>query len=143
MSLFTDMTATTAAALYIGLLLLVMFGLKMYVGAARSSRKVASGDLSNADFNRATRVQMNAVEDVPVLMVGLLALALLGLPAWYIHAVGAALVVFRLSHAFGLSTQAPGKASLGRLIGAVGTMLVFLAIAGALIVHTVFLPLQH
>jgi uncharacterized membrane protein YecN with MAPEG domain len=143
MSLFTDMTATSAAAFYIGLLLFVMAGLKLYVGNARASRKVASGDLSNADFNRATRVQMNAVEDVPVLMVGLLALAVLGMPAWYIHAVGAGLVAVRLAHAFGLATQKPGKTSTGRLIGALGTVLTFLAIAGALVVHTVIAPLQH
>jgi uncharacterized membrane protein YecN with MAPEG domain len=143
MSLFTDMTATTAAALYIGLLLFVMAGLKLYVGGARANRKVASGDLSNADFNRATRVQMNAVEDVPVLMVGILALAVLGMPAWYIHAVGATLVVVRLAHAVGLATQKPGRASFGRLIGALGTVLTFLAIAGALVVHTVFLPPHH
>jgi uncharacterized membrane protein YecN with MAPEG domain len=139
MTIFTDMTATAAAAFYIGLLLFVMAGLKLYVGSARARRKVASGDLSNADFNRATRVQMNAVEDVPVLMVGILALAVLGMPAWYIHAVGAALVAVRLCHAFGLATQKPGKASIGRLIGALGTVLTFLAIAGALVFHA-FVP---
>jgi uncharacterized membrane protein YecN with MAPEG domain len=140
MNLFTDMTATHAAALYIGLLIVVMFGLKLYVGGARANRKVASGDLSNTDFNRATRVQMNAVEDVPVLMVGILALAVLGMPAWYIHAVGGALVVFRLAHAVGLATQAPSKASPGRLIGAAGTILVFIAVGGALLVHAVSTP---
>ena len=139
MSLFTDMTALNAAALYIGLLILVMFGLKIYVGASRSSLKVASGDLSQPAFNKATRVQLNAVEDVPALMVGILALALLAMPVWYIHATGGALVVFRLAHAFGLATQKEGKASPGRAIGAIGTTLVFLAVAGGLLVH-VFTP---
>ena len=135
MTIFTEMTALHAAALYIGLLILVMFGLKIYVGASRASLKIASGDLSNAGFNKATRVQLNAVEDVPALLVGILTLALIGMPVWYIHATGGALVVFRLAHAFGLATQQEGKASPGRGIGATGTTLVFLAVAGALLVH--------
>ena len=139
MNLFTDMTALNAASLYIGLLLFVLFGLKLYVGASRASLKVPSGDLSHAEFNKATRVQLNAVEDVPPLMVGILTLALLGMPVWYIHATGGALVVFRLAHAFGLATQKEGKPAPGRSIGAVGTTLVFLAVAGALLVRA-FIP---
>ncbi len=132
MNLFTDMTATHAAAFYIGLLIVVMLGLKIYVGGRRGKLKVPSGE-THPDFNRATRVQLNAVEDVPVLMVGILALAALNMPAWYIHMVGATLVVSRILHAWGLAGS--GGFSLGRMIGTMGTMLVFLAVAGALLVH--------
>lgn len=132
MNLFADMTATHAAAFYIGLLIVVMLGLKLYVGNRRAKYKVLSGD-THPDFSRATRVQLNAVEDVPVLMVGILALAALSMPAWYIHMVGATLVVARVLHAWGLAGSSGFSA--GRVIGTLGTLLVFLAVAGALLVH--------
>ena len=117
----------------IGLLILLMLGLKMYVGARRGQLKLPSGE-TNPDFNRATRVQLNAVEDVPVLMVGIAGLAMLGMPAWYIHMCGLVLLVSRILHATGLASSS--GVSVGRLVGTLGTMLAFLAIAGALLVHT-------
>jgi uncharacterized protein len=132
LNLFTDMSPAQAAAFNIGLLVIFMMALKVYVGARRRSLKLASGD-SHPEFNRAVRVQLNAVEDVPALMVGIGALALLGMPAWYIHAAGLALVVSRILHAVGLAGS--GGFSLGRLIGTLGTYIVAIAIAGALLVH--------
>lgn len=133
MDVFTGMSAIQAATFHLGLLTLIMLGLKLYVGNRRGVLKVAPGDVSNVDFGRATRVQMNAVEDVPALMVGLLGLALLGMPAWYVHLCGGVLVAARLAHAFGLAGSA--GFSIGRLIGTLGTLLTYLAIASALIVH--------
>lgn len=135
MNPFTDMTPVQAAALEIGLLCVLMLALKLYVGGQRRQHKTAAGDLSNPDFNRATRVQLNAVEDVPVLMAGLLGLAALGLPGWYIHACGLGLLVSRILHAWGLAGS--GGFSIGRFIGTLGTYLVYLAVAGALIFHAV------
>jgi hypothetical protein len=132
MSLFTNMTATSAAALYIGLLIIVMLGLKLYVGSRRAKFKLPSGE-SHPEFNRATRMQLNAVEDVPVLMAGILALAALNMPAWYIHMTGGVLVVARILHAWGLAGSS--GFSFGRVAGTAGTMLVYIAVAGALLVH--------
>ncbi|HEV7693785.1 MAG TPA: hypothetical protein VGO52_23325 [Hyphomonadaceae bacterium] len=64
MTLFTGMSPAQAAAFNIGLLVILMMTLKVYVGARRRQLKLASGD-SHPDFNRAVRVQLNAVEDVP------------------------------------------------------------------------------
>ncbi len=132
MNIFLDMTPVQAAALHIGLLIVLMLALKMYVGGRRGRLKLLSGQ-TNDDFNRAVRVQMNAVEDVPVLMVGIGALAALGMPAWYIHAAGLVLLVSRILHAVGLAGSS--GFSLGRAIGTLGTMLAYLAVAGALLVH--------
>ncbi len=132
MNIFLDMTPVQAAALHIGLLIVLMLALKMYVGGRRGRLKLPSGQ-TNDDFNRAVRVQMNAVEDVPVLMVGIGALAALGMPAWYIHAAGLVLLVSRILHAVGLAGSS--GFSLGRAIGTLGTMLAYLAVAGALLVH--------
>jgi len=127
-----NMTPVHAAALYIGLLTLVMLGLKFYVGGRRGALKVPSGE-TTPEFSRVTRVQLNAVEDVPILAVGIAGLALLSMPAWYIHIVGATLVVARILHAVGLAST--GGFSLGRLVGTIGTMLAYIAIGGALLVH--------
>jgi uncharacterized protein len=133
MDIFLNMTSAQAAALQVGLLIVLMLGLKLYVGNRRAKLKVPSGDVTNAEFGRATRVQLNAVEDVPVLMVGIASLAAIGMPAWYIHLAGLVLLIARIAHAVGLAGSSGYSA--GRLIGTMGTLLVYLAIAGALIVH--------
>ncbi len=132
MDIFTSMAPLHAAALYVGLLAFVMMGLKFYVGYRRGVLKVPSGE-TTPEFGRVTRVQLNAVEDVPILAVGIIGLGLLGMPAWYIHAVGALLVISRVLHATGLASS--GGTSFGRLVGTLGTMLVYVAVAGALVVH--------
>ena len=132
MDIFTAMSPAQAAAMNVGLLVIVMLGLKMYVGAQRGKLKVPSGE-TTPEFSRVTRVQLNAVEDVPDLMAGIVALGLLGMPAWYIHMCGLVLVVSRLLHAVGLAGSS--GLSFGRLAGTMGTMLTYLAIAGALLVH--------
>ena len=133
MDIFWNMTPAQAAALNIGLLIVLMLALKVYVGNRRAKHKVPSGDVTHAEFSRATRVQLNAVEDVPVLMVGIAALAMLSMPSWYIHMAGWMLLAARIAHAFGLASSS-GQ-SLGRFAGTIGTLLVYLAVAGALLVH--------
>src|SRR5690349_13111443 len=102
--ILTTMTSAQAAALNIGLLIILMLGIKMYVGNRRGVLKIPSGE-TTPEFSRITRVQLNAVEDVPVLMAGILGLALLGMPAWYIHMVGLVLLVSRILHATGLASS--------------------------------------
>jgi len=131
--MFATMTSLQASALYCGLLILIMLGLKMYVGGQRGRLKVEPGDVGNAEFNRATRVQLNAVEDVPPLMVGILLLGLLDLPVYVVHVTGGLLVVSRILHALGLAGA--GGFYLGRALGTLGTLLTYLAVAGGLIVH--------
>jgi uncharacterized membrane protein YecN with MAPEG domain len=133
MDVFLNMSPVQAAALQIGLLIVLMLGLKLYVGNRRARLKVPSGDVTNAEFGRATRIQLNAVEDVPVLMIGIAALAALGMSAWYIHLAGLVLLVSRIAHAVGLAGSS--GFSIGRLVGTLGTLLVYLGVAGPLIVH--------
>jgi uncharacterized membrane protein YecN with MAPEG domain len=132
MDFLTAMSPAQAAAMNIGLLILMMLALKMYVGARRGQMKLPSGE-TTAEFNRVTRVQLNAVEDVPVLMVGIAGLAMLAMPAWYIHMCGLVLLVARVLHAYGLAGS--GGFSIGRAVGTMGTMLVYLAVSGPLLVH--------
>lgn len=132
MDLFLGMSAAQAAAFNIGLLAILMLALKMYVGGRRSKLKVPSGE-TTPEFSRAMRVQLNAVEDVPVLMAGLAGLGMLGMPAWYIHMCGLILFVARVLHAVGLASSA--GFSIGRLVGTLGTLIAYLTIIGALLTH--------
>jgi len=132
MDFLAGMSPVQAAALNVGLLIIVMLGLKLYVGGQRGKLKLPSGQ-TNDEFSRVQRVQMNAVEDVPPLMAGLVALGVLGMPAWYIHMAGLVLVVSRVLHAVGLAGSS--GVSFGRFAGTLGTLAVYLAVAGALIVH--------
>lgn len=140
MDVLLGMSPVSAAALHLGLLIILMLGLKVFVGSRRYTGRIASGDVSDPHFARMGRVQMNAVEDVPVLMIGIVGLAMLGMSASYIHAVGGVLIVSRVLHAWGLATD-PGR-SFGRAVGTLGTAAVYLAIAGALVTHA-FVPPHH
>lgn len=132
MDFLTGMSPVQAAAMNIGLLVILMMALKFYVAGRRGKLKLPSGE-TTPEFDRALRVQMNAVEDVPALMVGIGALAMLGMPAWYIHAVGLVLLISRILHAAALAGSS--GFSIGRAVGTTGTLLVYLAVAGALLVH--------
>ena len=121
------MTQIQAATLWVGLHVLLMLFLKLRVGAVRSRTKVSFGDGDNEDMQRAIRVQGNAVEDVPVTLVGLIVLALVPAPLWLVHGAGGVLLVSRVLHALGL-----GKSSgitFGRLAGTIGSVLATLAVA--------------
>ena len=90
-------------ALYAGLLAPLFVLLSVRVIALRYSGQVALGDGGNALLARRVRVQANFAEYVPL---GLILLGLsdsLGAPALLLHALGLALLVGRLSHAWGMS----------------------------------------
>lgn len=125
------MTAIAAATLYAGLFGLLMILLKGNVGRVRTSEKVGFGDGNNEALQRAIRVQGNAVEDVPVVLVGLLALGLMNVPVVLIHGLGATFLVARILHAIGLGGSSGG--SPGRMFGTLLTLIVMLITAGACI----------
>jgi uncharacterized membrane protein YecN with MAPEG domain len=125
------MTAFAAATLYIGLFGLLMIALKMNVGRVRTSEKVGFGDGANEAMQRAIRVQGNAVEDVPVVLLGLLGLAALAAPVVLIHALGGSFLVGRILHAVGLGGSS--GSSFGRLVGTLISLIVMLVTAGACI----------
>jgi uncharacterized protein len=125
------MTAFAAATLYFGLFGLLMLGLKMNVGRVRSAQKVGFGDGNNEAVQRAIRVQGNAVEDVPFVLIGIAGLAALAAPVLLIHGLGASFLVGRLLHAVGLGGSS--GTSFGRLFGTVISMIVMLVTSGACI----------
>ena len=78
------------------------------------------------------RTQANFVENVPLALLLLYLLEVGGIGAAAVHGLGAALLVCRLLHAWGMS-QYPG-ANYPRLIGAQGTF-VIVSVMGAAAVY--------
>lgn len=125
------MTQLEAATLYAGLFVLLFLALKLNCGRVRAGEKVNFGEGGNEAMTRAMRVQGNAVEDVPVVLIGLFALASLGAPVALIHGLGGGFFVARVLHALGLG-GAPGL-GWGRFVGTIGTLIAMLVTAGACI----------
>jgi len=125
------MTAMAAATLYAGLFGLFLLVLKARVGMVRMREKVIFGDGGIDAMQRAHRVQGNAVEDIPIVVLGFLALGAMAAPVWLIHALGASFLVGRALHALGLGGST--GSSFGRTAGTLISVLVQLVTAGTCI----------
>lgn len=119
------MTSIEAAILYSGLFIILFILLKMNVGRVRSAEKIIFGDGANERLQRAQRVQGNAVEDVPVTLIGIVGLGVLSAPVLLIHGLGALFLIGRILHAVGLGGSSGG--SPGRMFGTLLTAIVMLA----------------
>jgi len=126
------MTVIQAAALYVGLNILVLLVLALLVVRHRLSSAVALGDGGVPHLTRAVRAHGNATEYVPAALIGLVVLALLGVAPWIVHVGGVLLTAGRIAHGYGLSTN--DGASPGRQIGTLASWVAFLWIGGASIV---------
>ena len=128
------LSAVQAAALWAGVLILILLGLSGLV-VRRRRHQIAFGDAGNVEMTTAARAFGNASEYIPAGLVALVLLALVGAPALLVHAVGATLVVGRVIHALGLVFQK--GPSLGRVLGMLLTWIALLVGAVALIAFAV------
>lgn len=125
------MSALEAATLYAGLSLVLMVFLKGNCGFTRMREAVDLGDGDNERMLRAIRAQGNAVEDVPIVLIGLFALASLAVNPLYIHILGIAFVIARPLHALGMLANV----GWGRVVGTLLTQLVMLSAACLCVWH--------
>lgn len=132
MSFLTQMSPAQAAALWSGLLILLLVVLSVRVVLARRSNRVLLGDGGNAQVILAGRVFGNASEYIPAGIAAMTLLTLLGLPAYALHIVGGLLFAGRLIHALSLSDRKPTP---GRVIGMVLTFLALILAGAMLVVH--------
>lgn len=119
------MNAYEAVALYVGLNILILMVLIYLVIAQRRKHKVALGDGGQTSLIRAIRAHANAVEVMPMALVGLLALAGAGASAITIHILGIMLTLGRALHGYGLYNNE--GTSFGRMAG---MLLSLLALVG-------------
>ena len=95
--------AAHAAALWAGLILLLMLVLAVLTTRQRQRHNVLIGDGGIDELVRAVRAFGNATEYAPAGIAALGLLALTGANALLVHGVGALLLLGRLAHAWGLS----------------------------------------
>tara|TARA_R110001599_G_scaffold127604_3_gene301142 strand:- start:249 stop:635 length:387 start_codon:yes stop_codon:yes gene_type:complete len=120
-----------AAAIYVGINILLLIYLSSRVVFMRQSARVSVGHGGNAELELRTRTHGNASEYIPAMMVGLVTAAYMGIPALWIHVLGSAFTAGRILHAIGLSrTLFPF-----RVTGMLLTWIAMILIAVMLIYH--------
>jgi uncharacterized protein len=95
-------TMPVHTAFVAGLLLFLVAGLGIAITIRRRRERIGPGMAGDASFIRLQRAQGNAVEHVPLLIVGLLLLELLGTSSSILAGIGAAIPIARASHAAGI-----------------------------------------
>lgn len=131
-----DAAAGQAAALWAGLLLILMLVLSGIAVAGRRRHQVAFGDGGVPEMNLALRAFGNAAEYAPAGLVALVILAVAGAPVVLIHAIGATLLAGRVVHALGLLVMR-GTPSMGRIVGMLLTWIALLVAAVSLLAYAV------
>ena len=120
-----DVAVPMITMLYAGILGLFSLVLAGMVVRQRLRNKVGTGDGGVPALDGAIRAHGNFIEYVPLALLLILLLELAAQAPLKLHLFGAALVIGRVLHAFGLSTR-PGKTSVGRFWGTIVTWLVVL-----------------
>jgi hypothetical protein len=113
-----------ASLLYAGILGLISIAVAFPAGRLRGKLGVSIGDGGSKDLLLAMRRHANFVEAVPIALILLVLLEMNGVSKIAIHSLGAALVLARICHAFGI--KADTIKSAGRAIGAAASGLVTL-----------------
>lgn len=126
-----SMTLFEIVALYTAINLLLLVYLSFRVIGVRRANKIGIGDGGNEDLLQRVRVHGNFTEYTPMALIGLFLVASLGAAPIWLHALGAALTLGRMLHAFGLSKSA--GATNPRVIGMLITFAVLVVEAGYLL----------
>jgi hypothetical protein len=131
-----DTTASAhAAALWVGLHLILLLVLSLLVVRQRRAHGVVLGDADIPALTQAVRAFGNATEYVPAGLIAIAVLAMVGAPPMVVHLTGLVLLVGRVSHAIGLSRS--GGASILRSGGVILTWLAYILGGVALIFYAI------
>ncbi|HXA39838.1 MAG TPA: MAPEG family protein [Phenylobacterium sp.] len=124
-----------AAALWVGLHLILLLVLSVLVVRQRRKHQVVLGDADIPQLAQAVRAFGNATEYVPGGLIAIAVLALVNAAPLEVHAVGLPLFVGRVAHAIGLSRS--GGSSILRSAGVIATWLAYILGGVALIFHAI------
>ncbi|HEV7385688.1 MAG TPA: MAPEG family protein [Phenylobacterium sp.] len=131
-----DTTASAhAAALWVGLHLILLLVLSLLVVRQRRAHGVVLGDADIPALTQAVRAFGNATEYVPAGLIAIAVLAMVGAPPMVVHLTGLLLLVGRVGHAIGLSRS--GGASVLRSAGVILTWLAYILGGVALIFYAI------
>lgn len=84
--------------IYLAILALMFIPFTLRVGRYRLRNRISLGDGGDPELVKLMRAQANFVETVPLAVLLLVAMELSGAGAVWLHALGAMLVIGRLSH---------------------------------------------
>jgi uncharacterized membrane protein YecN with MAPEG domain len=131
-----EITASAhAAALWVGLHLILLLMLSVLVVRQRRAHGVVLGDADIPTLTLAVRAFGNATEYVPAGLIAIVTLAVVGAPPMIVHIAGFTLLLGRIAHAIGLSRS--GGASIGRTAGVTLTWLAYILGAVALLFYAI------
>ena len=129
------MPAAHAAALWVGLHLILLLVLSVRVVRQRRKHQVVLGDADIPELTQAVRAFGNATEYVPAGLIALAVLAMAGATPTVVHLMGLTLLVGRVAHAVGLSRS--GGSSILRSAGVIATWLAYILGGVALIFYAI------
>ena len=124
-----------AAALWVGLHLILLLVLSVLVVRQRRAHGVVLGDDNIPALTQAVRAFGNATEYVPAGLIAIAVLALAGATPMVVHLTGLILLVGRVAHAVGLSRS--GGSSMLRSAGIIATWLAYILGGVALIFYAI------
>ncbi len=111
-------------ALTAGVLAIIYLAMTIWVIMARVKYRIDLGHGDNKDLHMRIRAHANFAEYVPICLIVMFFVEAGGGPRWLVLAMGAALVLGRLAHVYGVGMiEKPG---LGRLAGTFATNTVML-----------------
>lgn len=115
---------------YASIFALFALALSFRAGSARgkSGLSILFGEPQNMELAEKVRVHQNFLEYVPIVLIVFGAVELQGGNSMFLYVVGDLLIIARIAHAVGLKHDNMGH--IGRLVGAGGTALLTLVIAG-------------
>ena len=118
-------------SLYTGLSIFIALALIVWVVKGRQSEKVPLGDGGSREVMLRMRAQSNFVETALILLIALGLMEFHGMPAWFLHLFGIALVVSRTAHPIGMTNRYPQYPFRS---GGTITTLLLMACAGVVLV---------
>ena len=123
------MTLFEIVALYVAINLILAPLLMYRVGKVRIGKKIDLGDGGDSELFSRIRAHANFIENAPLLLIGLIALASLSANPLVLHIFGATFTLGRIFHALGMAKVFKH----GRLVGTLSSIVSYFGIAAALI----------
>ena len=116
--------------LYASTFAIFALALSFFAGSARGKAGISIGDGEpvNMDLLQRVRVHQNFLEYVPMILIVMGALEAQGVSSLFLYVVGDLLIIARIAHAIGLKHDKMN--TMGRMIGAGGTALITVVVAG-------------
>src|SRR5690625_25994 len=129
--------ALPITSLYTGLFMLLLLVLAVGVVVLRQRTRTSLGDGGHKALRQAIRSYGNAVEYVPIMLLGLALLELANVNPALLHLYGSLFLLGRFAHAFGM--QQRREVNKARLVGIVITWALMLILGIHLVIESLVL----